>query len=156
MKYHWFVNSKFYFTEFISGYYVTYFGYDFSDCCPHLYCGSWNTMFRPLYPTAFLRCPLFIWAQKKGVHSSRTPCLINSQTLIIISQIESFLCPDKKNCTPEDVRRIQRPKAVFQLTTIKMRTVQKIIIEIIHIKPHLKKQMVWFLCLMTYQPLQII
>ena len=36
-------------------------------------------------------------------------CLINSQTLKMISQVESFLCPDKQG-TPEEGRRIQQPK----------------------------------------------
>ena len=31
--------------------------------CPHLVVIS-NAMFQPLYPLAFLRCPLFIWAYK--------------------------------------------------------------------------------------------
>ena len=34
------------------------------------------------------------------------PCLINSQTLKMISQVESFLCPDKQGA-PEEGRRIQ-------------------------------------------------
>ena len=33
--------------------------------------------------------------------------MINSQTLKIISQVESFLCPDKQG-TPDEGRRIQR------------------------------------------------
>ena len=48
---------------------VCYFGYDFSDCCPHLYC--------------FL--------------------------LKHVSQVESFLCPDKQG-TPEESWRIQWPQ----------------------------------------------
>ena len=37
------------------------------------------------------------------------PCLINSQTVKLISQVESFLCPDKQG-TPKEGRRIQWPK----------------------------------------------
>ena len=37
------------------------------------------------------------------------PCFINSQTLKMISQVESFLCPDKQR-TPEEGRRILQPK----------------------------------------------
>ena len=36
-------------------------------------------------------------------------CLINSQTLRMVSQVESFLCPDKQG-TPEEGWNIQRPK----------------------------------------------
>ena len=36
-------------------------------------------------------------------------CLINSQTLKMISQIESFLCSDKQG-TPEEGRRMEWPK----------------------------------------------
>ena len=43
------------------------------------------------------------------VHTSLTPCLINSQTLNTISQVESFLCPDEQG-TSEEGRRIQRQK----------------------------------------------
>ncbi len=45
----------------------------------------------------------------KDLHSSWMPCLINSQTLKMISQVESFLCPDKQG-TPEEDGRIQQPK----------------------------------------------
>ena len=38
-----------------------------------------------------------------------TPCLINSQTLKMISQVESFLCPNKRGKTKEGWR-IQWPK----------------------------------------------
>ena len=37
------------------------------------------------------------------------PCFMNSQTLKMISNIESFLCPDKQE-TPEEGQRIQWPK----------------------------------------------
>ena len=37
------------------------------------------------------------------------PCLINSQTLKMISQVESFLCLHKQK-TPEEGLRIHRPK----------------------------------------------
>ena len=50
---------------------------------------SWNTTFRPLYPLAFLSCPLFIWEMiQPGKsfflsltvdHIAWTPCLINFQ-----------------------------------------------------------------------------
>ena len=46
---------------------------------------------------------------EKDLHRSLTPSLINSQTLKMISQVESFLCPDKQG-TPEAGRRIQQPK----------------------------------------------
>ena len=36
------------------------------------------------------------------------PCLINCQTLKMISQVESFLYSDKE--TPEEGQRIQKPK----------------------------------------------
>ena len=37
------------------------------------------------------------------------PCLINSQTLKMISQVESFLCPDEQG-TLEEGWRIHQPK----------------------------------------------
>ena len=40
---------------------------------------------------------------------SWTPCLINSQTLKMTSQVISFLCPDKQG-TPNEGWRIQWPK----------------------------------------------
>ena len=40
---------------------------------------------------------------KINVHTSWKSCLINSQTLNMISQVESFLCPDKQG-------RIYKPK----------------------------------------------
>ena len=45
----------------------------------------------------------------KDLHISWTPCFIASQTLKVISQVESFLCPDKQG-TSEKGRMIQRPK----------------------------------------------
>ena len=37
------------------------------------------------------------------------PCLINSKTLKMISQVESFLCPNKQG-TPKEGWRIQQQK----------------------------------------------
>ena len=39
------------------------------------------------------------------------PCLINSQTLKMISQVESFLCPYKQGTT-EEGKRIQQLKNI--------------------------------------------
>ena len=56
-----------------------------------------------------------------------TPCLINSQTLKTISEVESFLCPDKQE-TPEEGRRIRWPKRC-EKKTIKIHTiVQKLLL----------------------------
>ena len=46
------------------------------------------------------------------------PCLINSQTLKMICQVESFLCPDKQG-TPEEGRRIQQPKRCVSINNNK-------------------------------------
>ena len=55
-----------------------YFGCDLMDCCPCLYCGKLkHTMFRPLYPPAFICCPLTYvqiikgHLRKAGGYSSR-------------------------------------------------------------------------------------
>ena len=73
---------------------------------------TWSATFRPLYYPAFLGCPVFIWAKKcfnLGTIISWNSGLINSQTLKLISKVESFLCPDKY-WTLEEGRRIQQPK----------------------------------------------
>ncbi len=70
--------------------------------------------------------------------SSSTPCLINSQTLKMISQVESFLCPDKQE-TPEQGRRIQRLKRCASTNGNKDEDNRlKITTKIIVIKTHLK------------------
>ena len=56
---------------------------------------SWNTMF---------------WLIQTSL-SQTIFCLINSQTLKMISLVESFLCPDKQE-TPEEGQRMQWPKCV--------------------------------------------
>ena len=65
---------------------MQYFDWNFSKCC------------LPVY-----------WDKLKLNNISWAPCLINSQTLKIISWVESFLYSDKQG-TPEEVQRIQRLK----------------------------------------------
>ena len=57
----------------------------------------------------------------------------------MISQVESFLCPDKQE-TPEEGRRIQRLKrcASTYCNKDEDKTVQKTTTKIKHIKLHLK------------------
>ena len=43
------------------------------------------------------------------IYDSSMPCLIISQTLEMISLVESFLCSDKQG-TPEEGKRIQQLK----------------------------------------------
>ena len=47
--------------------------------------------------------------EKTKSNSSFLNALFDQQTFKMISQVESFLCPDMQG-TPEEVRRIQRPK----------------------------------------------
>ena len=58
---------------------------------------------------------------------------LNSQTLKIISQFESFLYPDKQG-TPEEGRRIHRPKRYEKKKTIKTK---KIVRKLLLITMHL-------------------
>ena len=71
----------------------------------------------------------------KDLHSSWTPCLMNSQTLKMISLVESFLCPDKQG-TPEEARTIQWPKRYENKITIKMKTIvrKRLLIKIIKLR----------------------
>ena len=43
------------------------------------------------------------------LHHCKTPCLTNSQTLKMISQVKPYLYPEKQR-TPEEGRRMQQPK----------------------------------------------
>ena len=139
---------------------VYYIDCDFSDCCPHFYCGKlkyisasvsyglpqvflvylgiemiqpgksflkfdcWsNKAFKKYEDVIQIMMSLFFMPIKLGsimrrtllfeshFHISWTPCLINSQTLKMISLVESFLCPNKQG-TPEEGHRIQRPKHI--------------------------------------------
>ena len=74
---------------------IYYFGCNYLNCCPHLYCGI-------LQPSSGASC-----LSEHRNHSTRE----NSQTLKMISQVESFLCPDKQG-TPEKGQRIQRLNVV--------------------------------------------
>ena len=82
------------------------------------------------YLSEFLRwdlmCIILVEFFRTVIHifilvSSWTPCLINSQTLKRISQVESFLSPDKQG-TPEEAGGYSVRNVLLQLTTIKMRT----------------------------------
>ena len=90
--------------------------------------GFFFTTFRSLYPPAFPRCPLFI---------------LNSQTLKMISQVQSFLCSDKQG-TPEECQMIQRPKRC-EKDPIKMKTIVQKLLLIKILKNHRRNLDNWYL-----------
>ena len=108
-----------------------YFGYDFSDCCSHLYCGELkHRVSAVIFPRVVSLVYLGTQMIQSGKSFFKFDCLSISKIEKMISHFDSFLCLDKQG-THVVGRRIQR-------VSIPLNKVRKITAKIIRIKPNHK------------------
>ena len=78
---------------------VYYFGCDFSEYCPHLYCGKLKHDILVTVSSSLPQVSL-VYLGVEMIQLGKS-FLFDQQTLKMISHVESFLCPNKQG-TPEE------------------------------------------------------
>ena len=90
---------------------VYYFSCNFLDCCPHLYCGKLKHNISADVSSSGLPQVSLVYLEIEMIQPGKSFLKFSSQTLKMISQVESFRCPDKQ-VTPEEGWRMMQLKCV--------------------------------------------